>query len=85
MSSSREDKSSKTPSGLSKESMINPIETIPNKFRAQMPTALMSRKGFSKAGKPAMIQVNSHIVEQWPTINVFQYSVSLLRVCALSQ
>ena len=72
MSSSREEKSSKSsgiPTGI--------IDPIPNKFRNQMPTALMSRKGFSKAGKPATIQLNSYIVEQWPTINVFQYDVSL--------
>lgn len=42
---------------------------------SQMPTEMMSRKGFSKAGKAALIQVNSHVVEQWPTIDVYQYDV----------
>ena len=89
MSSSKGDKSSNTPdipTGLPMEPTNNPIiEPIPNKFRNQMPTALMSRKGFSKLGKPATIQLNSHIVEQWPTINVCQYSVSLLQSYALFQ
>lgn len=41
---------------------------------------MMNRKAFSKAGKPAVIQVNSHIVEQWPTLDVSQYDVSLLQL-----
>ena len=36
---------------------------------------MVSRKGVSKAEKPAVIQVNSHIVEQWPTIDVYQYDI----------
>lgn len=40
-----------------------------------MPTTLMTRKGASTVGKAAMIQVNSHIVEQWPTIDVYQYDI----------
>ncbi|CAD6579499.1 MAG: hypothetical protein ASARMPRED_009159 [Alectoria sarmentosa] len=73
------DKSSDTPDigvGLPTKPTITPIiEPIPNPFREQMPTTLMSRKAFSKAGKPAAIQINSHIVEQWPTIDVSQYDI----------
>ena len=84
MSSSKPpDKSSNTPDigvGLPTKPTNNPIiDPIPNPFRDQMPTTMMSRKTFSKAGKPAIIQVNSHIVEQWPTIDVSQYDVSLLQ------
>ena len=77
-SSTRVDKSSNTPDipvGLPKEPMGVPFEP-PNPFRDQMPTTLMNRKGFSKAGKGEIIQVNSHVVEQWPSINVYQYDVS---------
>ena len=79
-SSNPHDKSSDTPdigTGMPKPGVIKgEIITGDNPFRKQMPTTMMSRKGFSKAGKPAVIQVNSHIVEQWPTIDVFQYDVS---------
>lgn len=75
------DKSSDTPDigvGLPTKPTITPIiDPIPNPFRTQMPATLMTRKGFSKAGKPATIQVNSHVVEQWPSIDVCQYDVSL--------
>ena len=85
-SSAPRDKSSNTPDigvGLPTKPMINLIiDPIPNPFRDQMPTTLMSRKAFSKAGKPAVIQVNSHIVEQWPTIDIYQYDVSLLNLLA---
>ncbi|KAF6219194.1 hypothetical protein HO133_005019 [Letharia lupina] len=78
-SSAPQDKSSNTPDigvGLPTKPMINLIiDPIPNPFRDQMPTTMMSRKAFSKAGKPAVIQVNSHIVEQWPTINIYQYDI----------
>ena len=81
-SSGKVDKSSNTPDigvGLPTKPTNTPIiNPIPNPFRDQMPTTLMSRKTFSKAGKPAMIQLNSHIVEQWPNIDVCQYDVSLL-------
>lgn len=81
-SSTPRDKSSDTPDigvGMPKKPMNTEIiTTIPNPYRDQMPTTLMGRKAFSKAGKPAVIQVNSHIVEQWPTIDVYQYDVSSL-------
>ena len=81
-SSGKVDKSSNTPDigvGLPTKPTNTPIiNPIPNPFRDQMPTTLMSRKTFSKAGKPAMIQLNSHVVEQWPNIDVYQYDVSLL-------
>ncbi len=77
------DKSSDTPDigvGLPTKPTNNPLwDYVPNPFRDQMPTTLMSRKAFSKAGKPAVIQLNSHVVEQWPSIDVSQYDVSLLR------
>lgn len=82
-SSTLKDKSSNTPDigvGLPGPGVIKgEIITGDNPFRDQMPTTMMNRKGFSKAGKPAVIQVNSHIVEQWPTIDVFQYDVSFLQ------
>ncbi len=81
-SSKRVDKSSDTPdipTGLHTKPTNNPIwDYVINPFRDQMPTTLMSRKAFSKAGKQAVIQLNSHVVEQWPTIDVSQYDVSLL-------
>lgn len=82
-SSTRVDKSSDTPDigvGMPGPGVIKGeiIETDHNPFRDQMPTTMMNRKGFSKAGKPAVIQVNSHVVEQWPTIDVYQYDVSSL-------
>ena len=83
-SSNTVDKSSNTPDipvGLPTEPMGVPFEP-PNPFRDQMPTTLMSRKEFSKAGKQAIIQVNSHVVEQWPSINIFQYDVSIF--CSLA-
>ena len=83
MSSSKTvDKSSDTPDigvGLPTKPTNTPIiNPIPNPFRDQMPTSMMSRKEFSKAGKPAVIQLNSHIVEKWPNIDIAQYDVSLL-------
>lgn len=87
-SSTPVDKSTSTPDigvGLPTKPTNNPIiDSYPNPFRDQMPTSLMSRKTFSKAGKPAVIQVNSHVVEQWPTIDVFQYDVSLLQASSYS-
>lgn len=83
MSSSKVDKSSDTPdigTGLPSEPPKGKwIDDDPNRFREQMPTTMMSRKTFSKAGKPAVIQLNSHVVEQWPTIDVAQFDVSLLQ------
>ena len=80
--SGKVDKSSNTPDigvGLPTKPTNTPIiDPIPNPFRDQMPTTLMSRKTFSKAGKPATIQLNSHVVEQWPNIDVYQYDVSLM-------
>lgn len=77
------DKSSDTPdigTGVPMKPTNNPvINPYPNPFRDQMPTTLMGRKAFSRAGKPAVIQLNSHVVEQWPTIDVFQYDVSFLQ------
>lgn len=83
MSSSKTvDKSSDTPdipTGLpTKPTNTLIIDPIPNPFRNQMPTNMMARKEFSKAGKPASIQINSHIIEAWPKINIAQYDVSLL-------
>lgn len=78
-SSTPVDKSSNTPDigvGMPEKGFKGEIFTLPNPFRDQMPTSMMSRKGFSKAGKPAVISVNSHVVEQWPTIDVYQYDVS---------
>lgn len=81
-SSNSRDKSSDTPDigvGLPTKPTITPIiDPNPNPFRGQMPTALMSRKGFSKAGKPAAIHINSHVVDKWPNRDVHQYDVSLL-------
>ena len=81
-SSTPHDKSSDTPDigvGMPEKPFKGEIFTEHNPFREKMPTAMMSRKGFSKAGKPAVIQVNSHVVEQWPTIDVYQYDVSPLK------
>lgn len=86
-SSNKVDKSSDTPDigvGLPTEPTNTPmIDYEPNPYRGKMPTTMMSRKAFSKAGKPAVIQLNSHVVEQWPTIDVFQYDVSLFSVSTL--
>ena len=85
-SSNPKDKSSDTPDipvGLPSRPTNNPIiPPIPNKYRDQMPATLMSRPAFSKAGKQAQIQVNSHVIEQWPNINVYQYDVSFLQLSA---
>lgn len=49
-----------------------------NHWREQMPTELAKRDGkFGKLGKKAPIEVNSHLVTQYPTKDVFQYDVSL--------
>ena len=81
-SSGKVDKSSNTPDigvGLPTKPTNTPIiDPMPNPFRDQMPTSLMNRKTFSKAGKPAVIQLNSHVIEQWPNIDVYQYDVSFL-------
>ncbi|KAK4692655.1 eukaryotic translation initiation factor 2C, partial [Lecanoromycetidae sp. Uapishka_2] len=44
-------------------------------FTHHMPSQSMHRVGFGKAGKPAKIQINSHIVKSWPERPVFQYDV----------
>lgn len=84
MSSNTKDKSSNTPDigvGLPTTPTNNPlINPMPNRFRIQMPTTMMSRPGFSKAGKQANIQLNSHIVENWPTMDVAQYDVRFLEL-----
>lgn len=81
-SSNPKDKSSDTPDigvGMPTKPTNNPIiDAYPNEFRSQMPSTLMTRrKEPSKVGKAAVIQVNSHVVEQWPTIDIYQYDVSL--------
>ena len=61
-----------------KKLVLNPIDATANIFRAQMPTTLSKREGkFGKAGKKALIEINSHIVKDWPTRTVYQYDVSL--------
>lgn len=52
----------------------NPIDTNPRPI--QMTTELMRRPEFGKAGKPATIAINSHIVRKIPIRSVFQYDVS---------
>lgn len=64
------------PTGMPKKAFIGDPMGGANEFRDQVPQNMMVRPAFSKAGKPATIQVNSHIVEQWPTRDVFQYDVS---------
>ena len=62
------------PSGIPEKSLINdPFEANP--FRDQMPTNLMLRARFGKLGKPIGLNVNSHIVQDFPTKDVFQYDV----------
>ena len=52
-------------------------ETL-NEYRDQMPTALARRDGnFGKAGKKAMIEVNSHAVLSWPQKDVYQYDIMI--------
>lgn len=77
-SSNAPDLSSDTPDipvGMPDKPFLNTISDT-NPFRDQMPSASMHREGFGKAGKPAKIQVNSHLVKSWPERPVYQYDVS---------
>ena len=56
--------------------ITNPFDNNP--YRDQMPTKAMLRPGFGKGGKAAKIQINSHAVLRFPTIEIFQYDVSAL-------
>ena len=49
---------------------------ITNPYREQMPKSLMRRPAFGKTGRPYKVAINSHVVEQWPTRDIFQYDVS---------
>ena len=47
-----------------------------NQYAMKMPTVLMPRPGFSTAGRPAQVAINSHKVLDFPTKTVYQYDVS---------
>ena len=49
-----------------------------NPFIQQMPTDLMQRPAFGKAGKAYKVNVNSFKVEAWPTRDIYQFDVSHL-------
>lgn len=70
-------KSSEKKSGTSRftEPFRNLTEDI-NPYREQMPTSLMGRTGFGKAGKLVNVNINSHIVKAFPNNKVYQYDVS---------
>lgn len=58
---------------------ITPLRQIvldTNEYAKQMPTTLMPRPGFSTAGKPAQVSINSHKVLNFPTKMIYQYDVS---------
>lgn len=46
-----------------------------NPFREQMPTTLMARGRPGTSGKPMMININSHLVTNYPTQDVYQFDV----------
>ena len=70
--------SSKTPDTKSTAPPSQIIEPTINQFREQMPTTLAKRDGkFGKAGKKALVDINSHPITKWPDQTVFQYDVSL--------
>ena len=62
------------PSGLPTEAFRSEIIDT-NEWRAKMPTEMMQRPGFGKLGKPAQIAINSHVVNKYPTKDIFQYDV----------
>ena len=66
------------PSGIPTTPIVREDIFYTNPFRGQMPTELAKRDGkFGKAGKKAVIEINSHKVTGFPTKDVFQYDVSL--------
>ena len=74
---SKPEKSSDSKKSRQLQWVALPYEPTTNPFRDQMPTTLTRRDGkFGKAGKKAIINVNSHAVTDWPTSTVYQYDVS---------
>ena len=78
MSSGTSQKASSAPSassGLLTEAFRSEIRDT-NPWREKMPTPMMQRPAFGKLGKPAAVNVNSHIVTNFPTKHIYQYDVS---------
>ncbi|KAG8529183.1 uncharacterized protein KY384_005818 [Bacidia gigantensis] len=46
-----------------------------NMFRMEMPKVLMKRPGFGTLGRAYKVTLNSHTVNAWPKMDVYQYDV----------
>ena len=74
--------SAKTPETKSSAPPTQIIEATVNVFRDQMPTTLAKRDGkFGKAGKKALVDINSHPITSFPSKTVYQYDVSFPTSC----
>lgn len=62
------------PSGLPSEAFRTAVIDT-NPWRSKAPTHLKTRGRPGTAGKPQQIDVNSHVVTQFPTRDIFQYDV----------